>query len=626
MTDNLHIDLLTGFRITADGDELPSFRQHRLQALLAYLLLHRDKPQSRQHIAFQFWPDSTEKQARINLRKLIYGVRQSLPQHERFLKVTNSTLQWREDAPATVDVFAFEAHLRAAELSPNQDSKLKLLTTAVNSYQGELLPHLDAEWIVWQRQRLQDRFTTALVQLIELLEGERAYQTAVSYARRLLQIDPFQESTYRLLMRLYLLAGNPASALRIYHSCATLLMDELGVTPSEPTEQLYRQALNLESAPTQEEAPAEQEAKLPLVGRSQEWQTLVDVWQRARNGKAYFALIQGEAGIGKTRLAEEAVEFAKRLGMQTGYSRAYAAIGSSALAPVVELLHTPAVYGRLNQLATVWQTELSRLVPELRTNNPHLKEPLPMLEEWQRRQFFEAISRAIIDDSQPLLLHFDDLQWWDDDAIAWLQFLLEHYKNASLLVIGTVRNNEIEKTDPIYRLLRQLKRRNRAADIVLEPLQAKHTVELVKRLTDDSLSLAEMEALHQETEGSPFYTLEIVRSGQFKRGENRAQSQSLSNNELAPMRSLPDKIEEVIQDRLSQLSDSAQDLVEITAVIGQSFSHPLLQFVSGYHERELVRALDELWRRRIIRERGNEAYDFSHDYIRSIAYHQISPM
>src|SRR5262245_7826206 len=104
MTPTLHIQLLGGFRLDIDTTPVTTFDHPRLQALLAYLVLHRSTPQSRAHLAFLLWPDSTEAQARTNLRTLLHRLRQALPDADSFLHVDAQVAQWRLDAPWRLDV------------------------------------------------------------------------------------------------------------------------------------------------------------------------------------------------------------------------------------------------------------------------------------------------------------------------------------------------------------------------------------------------------------------------------------------------------------------------------------------------------------------------------------------
>ncbi len=107
----LQIHLLGDFHLDYGGQAVTGIATARLQALLAYLVLHRHAPQLRQHLAFLFWPDTSETQALTNLRNLLYKLRHVLPEPDHFLVQDNQALQWRPDAPCTLDVADFEAAL-----------------------------------------------------------------------------------------------------------------------------------------------------------------------------------------------------------------------------------------------------------------------------------------------------------------------------------------------------------------------------------------------------------------------------------------------------------------------------------------------------------------------------------
>ncbi len=104
----LRISLMGQFRLVYDDTAVTHLNTPSHQALLAYLVLHADQIHTRQHLAFTFWPDSNEGQARTNLRKAIYHLRHNLPDADRFLHLEKQTVQWRLDAPYVVDVAQFE--------------------------------------------------------------------------------------------------------------------------------------------------------------------------------------------------------------------------------------------------------------------------------------------------------------------------------------------------------------------------------------------------------------------------------------------------------------------------------------------------------------------------------------
>jgi DNA-binding SARP family transcriptional activator len=238
----LRIQLLGGFYLTADHMPVPPLDSPRLQALLAYLVLHRAAPHARAHLAFQLWPDTTEPQAYANLRTLLHRLRRALPDADRFLHVGAQTVQWRGDAPCTVDVADFEralAQAAQAEQDGNGYTVRTALTEAVECYRDDLLPGWYEDWLLWERERLRQTFLTALERLMLLLECTQEYLAAIGYAQRLLRYEPLHEATYQHLMRLHALRGDRASAVRVYQTCATILARELAVAPSAATCDVY---------------------------------------------------------------------------------------------------------------------------------------------------------------------------------------------------------------------------------------------------------------------------------------------------------------------------------------------------------------------------------------------------
>ena len=244
----LAITLLGEFSLTLAGNPVANFAGDRPVSLLAYLLLNRDLPQSRQQIAFKLWPDSSDSQARANLRNLFYTLRQTLPQADSYLAADSMTLQWRSDATFTLDVSDFEAALAAAKIAASPLDKINNLEAAVSLYKGDLLPSTYDDWIIPLREELRQSFLDALHQLATLLEQQQNYRAATRYSQRLLQQDPLDETVYVQLMRLHARNGDRAGVRRVYETCATLLSRELDIEPAPTTQAAYEQFLRLETA------------------------------------------------------------------------------------------------------------------------------------------------------------------------------------------------------------------------------------------------------------------------------------------------------------------------------------------------------------------------------------------
>ena len=316
----LEIQLLGGFHMHAGGAPVTAVELPRLQALLAYLLLHQNAPHTRQHLAFLLWPDSTESQARTNLRTLLHRLRLALPGADRLLHIDAQTVQWRPDAHSMLDVADFERALAQADLAEQRGDRLaarESLAAAARLYRGDLLPGWYDDWILTERERLRQRLLASLERLVVLLEDERAYRTAIGYAQRLLRHDLLCEVAYQHLMRLHARNGDRASALRLYKTCVETLERELGVEPSQATTALYEQIRTAEVKIENEEwrTPAtgqfsilnsqfsipQHNLRIPLtsfIGRERE---VAEVTQLIANTR--LLTLTGAGGCGKTRLA-----------------------------------------------------------------------------------------------------------------------------------------------------------------------------------------------------------------------------------------------------------------------------------------------------------------------------------
>ncbi len=294
----MHIRLLGEFSLIYGDRPVTTVNTARLQALLAYLVLHRDAPQLRYHLAFQFWPDSGESQARTNLRHLVHLLRQTLPHADDFLDAEGVTLQWRADAPWTLDVTEFESGVARGALRE-----------AVDLYRGDLLPACYDDWIMPERERLQQGYVKVLERLIQQLEGAQEYGAAIEYARRLLRHDPVREATYRQLMRLCALIGDRTGVARAYDTCMTVLQRELGLEPDVETREAYKRCLKLPASAHRGAEPATPAGtgicsnNLPhllthFIGRECEMREVRQLLAEHR-----LVTLTGAGGVGKTRLA-----------------------------------------------------------------------------------------------------------------------------------------------------------------------------------------------------------------------------------------------------------------------------------------------------------------------------------
>jgi DNA-binding SARP family transcriptional activator len=624
LVSTLSIHLFGGLRIElTDGPrELGS---QRVRALIAHLLLHRDGPHHRARLAYLLWPDSDEAQARTNLRKALHQLRRSLPEVKRLLAMDGSTLTWRPEAHFELDVERFERAIQSAqqaEASGALELERGHLEAAARLYRGDLLPEMYDDWLEAERERLRQRCAHVLERLVDVLWKQRDDRAAVGYAQRLVRHDPWVESSYRRLMRLYARSGERAKALHVYHSCASVLQEQLQVGPSTETIELYEDVLRLEAAGTsvQARAPHETErhdavASAPLVGRRGELGALRAAWDETDGSRTAFVLVSGDPGIGKTRLVADFARSLPRREATVITARCHAPERSLAFAPVVALLRSTVIRETLQDLEPVWRREASRLVPDLVDGPSH--DPGPLTEGWQRRRLFEALTHAMLA-SQPLVAVIDDVQWSDSDSLDWLQYLLRFDTDARCMLVATSRTHELDANPRLRTLLTDLERDGLLARIDLGPLTAEETATLARSLHHGEPAPEALRAIVEETEGNPLFVVEMVREG------DRLSTTPATEHGEQPTTTLPRRLRAVIASRLERLSASSSAVMGMAAVIGREFDFDLLVRVSRQDEDVAVQSLDELWRRRIVRELGAGQYDFSHNKLREVAYGALS--
>lgn len=281
-TLDLQIHLFGDLRILHRGEPIGVGLAPRLQSLLAYLLLHHTTPQSRKRLAFLLWPDSSDAQARTNLRKTLTLLRRNHPLLERAIYADHQTVQWRPPFSFALDVTELETRLARAdeqEQAGQVVTALDELAAAVDLYTAALFPACYDEWIGGERERLHQLCLKSLTHLIEVHENRREWAQALGYAQRSLRLDPLQESVQLAVMRLYALLGDRAAALVVYRRYVALLEEEVDAPPSSEVQAIYLRLLEEEQTdgPDSYSAPR-------LVGRQAEWKMLLHAWRESAHG------------------------------------------------------------------------------------------------------------------------------------------------------------------------------------------------------------------------------------------------------------------------------------------------------------------------------------------------------
>ena len=611
----LHVTLLGEQAIIDDETGSVRMRSSRTVALVAFLALHAGSPQPRQRIAGLFWPDSTDAQALTNLRRELHNLRNVLGD-QPVLVVTPRDLCWRDSEMTRVDVRAFDIEREAAlaaAAAGDSEGILAHAACAIAQYRGELLPGMYDDWLLDARAELERQCTDLCDLLCEARARRGDLAGAVDAARRRIQLQPLEEAGYRTLMLLQADLGDRAGAVSTYHHCASVLERELGVVPDPATRQaLQRLISHLDPAGTRPPAtgPAVGRsgfAAAQLVGRSAELGLLQELWRTAAAGHPSFALVCGGAGVGKTRLVAEIADLAQLQGAVVASAQCFGTSGRLALAPVADWVRNPAVQSATATLDAAWRAEVDRLVPS-GGRGQRVAGSRAMVDAWQRHRFFEGLARALLAVGRPMLLVLDNMQWCDQETLAFLTFCLGLSASAQILVAGTLRDDDLDDDRELAGWTVRMRATGLLTELFLSPLEVADTARLAAAICGRRLQEADTSLLQATTGGFPLYVIEAVRSS-VDLG-----SPALPAGDLTV----------VLRDRLEQATAAAREVAGLAAAVGTNFTLDLLTEASDLDADTVVGAVDELWRRRIMHE-FRDGYDFSHDLLRETAYMRVSP-
>ena len=502
----------------------------------------------------------------------------------------------------------------------------------MDSYTGAFLPGSYDDWALEARDLLLRRCIELCDDLVSYL-GSRDAVAATELARRRIQLEPLEETGYRQLMALQVAARDRAGALTTYHRCAAILEEQLGVAPTVATSALLTSIIELTDAPAVDgtawgTASAELSAlDRGLVGREPDVAAVVNRWLEACEGRPGMLLLTGDPGVGKSRLVSELARIVSDEGGAVAEGRCFSA-SNLALAPVADWLRSGDLAPGLRSLEPVWQTEVQRLVPRLGSDQREstaeeddLSSGRAFVDSWQRHRFYDGLCHALSSVDRPLLLTLDDLHWCDEETLGFIAFLLGTAGSTDaasdggrepVLVLAAARPDELHRQPALQARLRELMSAGTMTEHRLEPLSLAATTELAQRLFRRDVEPSAAALLQAASGGYPLYVVEAARGA--LRGSEPSTPGSVDKAGLGA----------VLRRRLSELSPQAQRCAALAAAVGRDFPLDLLVEASDEDEVTVVRAVDELWRRHVLRQ-VDRGYDFTHDLLRAQAYASVDP-
>lgn len=609
----LEIRLFGSPQVLVDGKLQSKIPTRKSILLLARLVLNPSKPQDRNALAFDLWPDVPESRARRNLNTEIWRLRQVLGEA---IRADSKSVQFAPEADCFVDAEAFESVAANASIG-------ELENAVVNYHSDFLAGHYD-DWVLVKREFYQDRLMHYLDQCARHYQANSSPRKAIEFVRRILFYNPLHEESHQRLMRLFAQAGDHASAIQQYRQCAEMLERELGLKPMPETEALYQRIVEESQQRVGRLGPIVQPEKV-FVGRSDSLRELDVKWAEVLQGQTQSAIVTGESGIGKTRLVEHWLEGVHHRGVILR-GHCYEVDRRVPYRPITEILRAAMQeYGdvELKNLPAIPLNEIGKLMPDLILASSK-SEPAALTPAQARERLVNSLVmglRAWSSPEKPLIVFLDDMQWADDETMDVVRALLTRGDDAPMLFIATHRPDPLEVAGDRDARIKDLE----SASLALNSLSRLEVVDMIRRMGNlPDAPQAFAARVYAETEGNPLFVVESLR-GLFDSGHLSTRADGIwtisLDGPISEMSRLPLSVNlrQTIMKRVERLNAEQQKLLALAAVIGREFDAEILRSVTGMNDSAIQDVLTGLLRYGLIREISSSTrFDFSHVKIQEV--------
>ncbi len=637
----IKIFLLGQFDVLIDGHRIQShlWQSRQVRSILKILVAMRGKPVTSSQILDIIWhdedPEASQKRLYVRISQLrslfeneqIHDLIQKVDGGYLFSPDTQQDLD-SEDSCISIDVEEFEiAADRGRSLLENTriQEAIEFLEKGRDLYCGEYLAEdLYEEWTIRDRERLRERFLTLLTELAEAYAQMGYYRRAINICHQVLTIEPYRETIFARLMLYYYYSGDKAKALQVYENCQRVLFEELDVTPGLGTKNLairIKEGNLWTTGSFTRYPPPVYEGRLfevpfslgepPFLGREREYAWLVQQWHR--NPLAVL-WIEGEAGIGKTRLAEEFTGYITKEGVQVFRLRGLNNIN----APYAAWIYALENYSGISQgkeFGLQTKNDLVAILNELR----EISTTDFTQGSFQNTKQHETFLRDFLLKS----VSQNDLLWVDDAHLldtASIQLMSELAGKIPMLI--TCRSEEMPSGHPLRLIATDVP--DQLAELHLKPLGE----EGIKSILD-FLGAVAMPQLHKRlialTQGNPFYLIATLQH-LFEEGILFVNSIGEWEQSGPFEKGLSPTIQETISSRLRTLKAENHRILDVIAVAGNMIDYDILQGALKVDETRLLNGVDELIENGFLIEpriQGKAEVFLSHAYYGEVLYQTL---
>ncbi len=626
----LRIHLLGPFEIFRNGQPLTNqdWQSQQTRAVCKILCARYGQVISSDQIIDILWPDEDPETARRRLHVRISQLRRALGGGKSLVQTVDGGYIFVLGGQCWLDVDEFQRAVVEGQHQVRAGKQLEAIQTfeqAREWYRGDfLVEDLYADWTFSTREFFQERFLSLLTELSETYARQGRYRLAISRCQEALNRDPLRETIYVRLMLYHYFAGERSQSLRLFERCKKELAAELGVEPLENTVKIAAQIQGgtlWANTDVPRYPPPIYEGRLfevpynlsetPLVGREREYAWLVEQW---KNPESRMILVEGLAGIGKTRLADAFLGYLAANQVQVLRTR-IAPGEHSPFAPLIAVLQPLIHLENLERLSRPRLAALALLFPEIENRVSGLPEISELPAAAERERLYDAVTALVSSSiSNPTLLFIDDANRIGQVACETLARL-----SGFLKVMVSYRPEEISSDHPLRTVIRN--RDSGMALLQLETLQRADIYELIQRLAHNSLAEVGDEIARQ-TSGHPLYLVTLLQH-MFDEGQiyvDESGGWQMVHHEKP---SLPPTIRKTIEARLQGLDRSQRCVFDLAAVMGGEFDFGVLQAASQQAEETLLVILDRLIDLALViepRRSGQSEFAIAHDRYTEVAY------
>jgi DNA-binding SARP family transcriptional activator len=561
-----------------DGGILPA----KSLALLAFLSLEPG-PRSREELTALLWGESPEDKASASLRQALSHLRTTFGTQ---LRIERTTVEL--DPGVASDVAMFERALA-------RDPESALTIEIPRFLSGLHLKNSPAfeEWLEATQSRLMRKYRRAVVDCAKAAAARREWRRAAELAEKWLQMEPSSEDAAHLLVEARYLDGDEAGALGAYSEFRARLE---AVEERAPNLALRELVNRIESGgsrvPTLDQNDDWHEFassfSVALTGRRREWDVLLKAWTDARNGLSRFIIVEGESGIGKTRLTDDFSRWITTQGGSILRSRAFEEGQTIPFSVMLEILRAALNVPGVAGTDPVSLAEVARVVPEIRRRFPSLPQPGPAAGNTLLLEAVAEVLMAAAED-HPIAVFIDDFQWCDPDSCTMVHYLVRRLEHSAVFWCGTLNPSGLGRDAPPARLVRAIRASPSTTRLELGPLSGEQVWAMIRELGHISAATTGQRfaaRVHEVTGGNPFYVIELLKtllsqgwlSVHPETGEWIVADRPEGEPDVGTM---SPTVQEAIAQRLARLPDDLHAILMSIALSGPGCRTSVLSHIHG---------------------------------------------